>query len=89
MTSDVSALSSSVGNGHQAIPTFPLPPLKFRTVGFPQYGFKRSFPVATFATAGLYATVSKSVGTGIDPGDPPGTRPGAIHRFVQWPLAPQ
>ena len=22
------------------MPTFPLPPLKFRTVGFPQYGFK-------------------------------------------------
>ena len=41
MTSDVSALSSLVANGHQAIHTFPLPPLKFRTVGFPQCGFKR------------------------------------------------
>jgi hypothetical protein len=42
MTSDVSALSSAVANGHQAIHTFPLPPLKFRTAGFPQYGFKRA-----------------------------------------------
>lgn len=42
MTSDVSALSGIVANGHQAIHTFPLPPLKFRTVGFPQYGFKRA-----------------------------------------------
>ncbi len=24
------------------MPTFPSPPLKFRTVGFPQYGFKAS-----------------------------------------------
>jgi hypothetical protein len=42
MTSEVSALSGFVANGHQAIHTFPLPPLKFRTVGFPQYGFKRA-----------------------------------------------
>ncbi len=42
MTSEVSALSSIVANGHQAIHTFLLPPLKFRTVGFPQYGFKRA-----------------------------------------------
>ena len=43
-TSDVSALSSSVANSRQAVPTFPLPPLKFRTVGFPQYGFKPVCP---------------------------------------------
>ena len=42
MTSDVTALSGIVANGHQALHTFPLPPLKFRTVGFPQYGFKRA-----------------------------------------------
>jgi hypothetical protein len=36
----VSALSGFVANGRQASITFPLPPLKFRTVGFPQYGFK-------------------------------------------------
>jgi hypothetical protein len=42
VTSDVSALSGFVAKGHQAIHTFPLPPLKFRTVGFPQYGFKRA-----------------------------------------------
>ena len=41
MTSDVSALSSGVANGHQILHTFPLPSLKFRTAGFPQYGFKR------------------------------------------------
>ena len=35
------------------MPTFPLPPLKFRTAGFPQYGFKaglsdEAFPMARF-----------------------------------------
>lgn len=38
--SGVSALSGFVANGRRACITFPLPPLKFRTVGFPQYGFK-------------------------------------------------
>jgi len=42
MTSGVSALSDFVAKGHQTIHTFPLPPLKFRTAGFPQYGFKRA-----------------------------------------------
>jgi len=42
MASNVSALSGIVANGHQPIHSFPLPPLKFRTVGFPQYGFKRA-----------------------------------------------
>ena len=40
MTSNVSALSSVVANGHQTVPAFSSPPLKFRTAGFPQYGFK-------------------------------------------------
>ena len=35
MTSYVSTLSGCVANGHQAIPSFPPPPLKFRTAGFP------------------------------------------------------
>jgi hypothetical protein len=26
--------------GLRMMPTFPLPPLKFRTAGFPRYGFK-------------------------------------------------
>jgi hypothetical protein len=43
MTSNVSALSGFVANGHQTISTFPPPPLKFRTAGFPQYGFKLDF----------------------------------------------
>src|SRR5215813_8216584 len=43
MTSNVSALSGFVANGHQTINTFPPPPLKFRTAGFPQYGFKLNF----------------------------------------------
>jgi hypothetical protein len=42
MASDGSALSGFVAKGHQAIRTFPLPPLKLRTVGSPQYGFKRA-----------------------------------------------
>ena len=40
MTSDVSALWGFVANGHQTSTAFPSPPLKFRTAGFPQYGFK-------------------------------------------------
>ena len=28
--------------GLRMMPTFPLPPLKFRTAGFPRYGFKAS-----------------------------------------------
>ncbi len=40
LTSNVSALSSGVAEGQQTVPTFLLPPLKFRTAGFPQYGFK-------------------------------------------------
>jgi hypothetical protein len=32
--------------GLRMMPTFPSPPLKFRTVGFPQYGFKASLSVA-------------------------------------------
>jgi hypothetical protein len=36
------------------MPTFPLPPLKFRTAGFPRYGFKagvsdEAFPANWFA----------------------------------------
>ena len=36
------------------MPTFPSPPLKFRTAGFPRYGFKagvsdEAFPVGWFA----------------------------------------
>ncbi len=41
MTSSVSTLSSVVAKGHQTVPAFPSPPLKFRTAGFPQYGFKQ------------------------------------------------
>jgi hypothetical protein len=38
------------------MPTFPLPPLKFRTAGFPRYGFKAgisdaAFPASWFAIA--------------------------------------
>jgi hypothetical protein len=43
MTSNVSALWGFVANGHQTISTSPPPPLKFRTAGFPQYGFKLDF----------------------------------------------
>lgn len=41
--SNVSTLSSGVAKGHQTVLTFPSPPLKFRTAGFPQYGFKLAF----------------------------------------------
>jgi hypothetical protein len=40
--------------GLRMMPTFPLPPLKFRTAGFPRYGFKAglsdgAFPADWFA----------------------------------------
>jgi len=44
MASVVSALSGCVANGHRVVHPSPLPPLKFRTAGFPQYGFKPAFP---------------------------------------------
>ena len=37
--------------GLRMMPTFPLPPLKFRTVGFPQYGFKASISDRAFLLA--------------------------------------
>jgi hypothetical protein len=37
-----SRLFGRVEPGRTARPVFPRPPLKFRTVGFPQYGFKRA-----------------------------------------------
>jgi len=33
------------------MPTFPLPSLKFRTAGFPQYGFKAGVSDSAFPTA--------------------------------------
>jgi len=49
-------------SGLRMMPTFPLPPLKFRTAGFPQYGFKagwsdKAFPCdATLASSSLPAS---------------------------------
>ena len=37
--------------GLRMMPTFPSPPLKFRTAGFPQYGFKASMSDGTFLKA--------------------------------------
>jgi hypothetical protein len=34
--------------GLRMMPTFPLPPLKFRTAGFPRYGFKAGLSDAAF-----------------------------------------
>jgi hypothetical protein len=42
MTSVVSALSGFVAKGHQTIRSASPPPLKFRTAGFLQYGFKQA-----------------------------------------------
>jgi hypothetical protein len=61
----VSALWGFVANGRQTSITFPLPSLKFRTAGFPQYGFKPVAPAVTFAatrTGGrLYTVVARSI----------------------------
>jgi hypothetical protein len=49
-----------VAKSRQTMLTFPSPPLKFRTTGFPQYGFKLDCSAATFTrpllAATLYAT---------------------------------
>src|SRR2546427_13262160 len=37
--------------GLRMMPTFPSPPLKFRTAGFPQYGFKASMSDRAFLQA--------------------------------------
>ena len=37
--------------GLRMMPTFPSPPLKFRTVGFPQYGFEASMSDSAFLQA--------------------------------------
>src|SRR6266496_2514095 len=44
----VSALSSCVAKSRQTLHTFPPPPLKFRTAGFPQYGFKPDYSATIF-----------------------------------------
>ena len=48
------------------------PPLKFRTVGFPQYGFKRTFKPATFDDARGLSAVH--------------IRPGAAYTLAQLQL---
>ncbi len=39
--------------GLRMMPTFPSPPLKFRTAGFPQYGFKAGISDEACPTTGL------------------------------------
>jgi hypothetical protein len=39
--------------GLRMMPTFPSPPLKFRTAGFPQYGFKAGISDEACPTSGL------------------------------------
>ena len=54
--SSVSALSSIVANSRQTIHSFPPPPPKFRTAGFPQYGFKQAVSRDLHGPSHLYAT---------------------------------
>ena len=73
MTSDVSALSSIVAKGHQAMLTFSPPPLKFRTAGFPQYGFKRVCPWRPSPLPQAYTPFKWKSGLQVlIPGIPPG-----------------
>jgi len=51
----VSALSGFGANNHQTMLSFPPPPLKFRTAGFPQYGFKRAVSSDLRGSRHLYA----------------------------------
>jgi hypothetical protein len=52
-----------VGTRTRGAPVFLPPPLKFRTAGFPQYGFKREIRVATFAVprSDLYAALAPAL----------------------------
>jgi hypothetical protein len=46
--------------GLRMMPTFPLPPLKFRTAGFPRYGFKAGISDAAFP-ANWFACVLRAL----------------------------
>jgi hypothetical protein len=85
VTSGVSTLSGFVANGHQAIHPFPHPPLKFRTAGFPQYGFKLEFGGSLRLTAYMPLTAHVS-----GPCGPRGQDNGTflLSAPVQRPLAP-
>ena len=48
MTDDEWSSRAMARTGLRMMPTFPLPPLKSRTVGFPQYGFKASMSDSAF-----------------------------------------
>jgi len=57
--------------------SFPPPPLKFRTVGFPQYGFKLALAPATFTRLPAFIGRSGSrVRVGLGASRNPGSRPG-------------
>ena len=95
MTSDVSALSSGVAKGHQTVPTFLLPPLKFRTAGFPQYGFKPerfwrpSLVVSGLSTLPAY-TICQSAYTPALSGSPHPVAHRACQRgFLPTPSSPE
>src|SRR5260370_35227271 len=46
--------------GLRMMPTFPLPPLKFRTASFPRYGFKAGLSDGAFP-AGWFAIVLRAL----------------------------
>jgi hypothetical protein len=76
---------------------FPPPPLKFRTAGFPQYGFKRAFEASPSPTlpARTYKRLHSS--SGVHPhfvrlfglASHPNVLNTDSDALVQWPLAPQ
>jgi len=45
-------------SGLRMMPTFPLPSLKFRTAGFPQYGFKAGMSDKAFPCDATLASIS-------------------------------
>ena len=87
----VSALSGIVANGRRTIITFPLPSLKFRTAGFPRYGFKPGSDrdLRRRLYVGLYAILAGPAGPSVDRPSvwAMGTVPSG--NLVQRPLAPQ
>jgi hypothetical protein len=48
-------------NGLRMMPLFPSPSLKFRTAGFPQYGFKADISESAFPSTTWFASPLRAV----------------------------
>jgi hypothetical protein len=79
--------------GLRMMPTFPSPPLKFRTAGFPRYGFKagvsdEAFPTHWFAFALVFSACHRSSLLCVRDDVLMSTSVQAVVRFTPGALAP-